>query len=169
MRQKAGLKLQCALQYDSSGVKAARAMALNGSGIHMMAEGNWPTRIQQLTLLSAAALALSTVPSIAGACSQGIDQMQAQINARLMAPDNTGRVAPESSAATMHAQPAPDMEEERLGDAAMAAAEAELGEVSSRAVQTVAAAMARARAADLAGDQSGCKHALADAQRALGH
>ena len=95
--------------------------------------------------------------------------MQAQINARLMAPDNTGRVAPESSAAAMHRQPRPDMEEERLGDAAMAAAEAELGEVSSRAVQTVAAAMARARAADLAGDQSGCKHALADAQRALGH
>jgi hypothetical protein len=81
MRQKVGLKLQCALQYDSSGVKAVGAMALNGSDIDMMAEGNWPMRIQQLTLLSAAALALSTVPSIAGPCSQRIDQMQAQINA----------------------------------------------------------------------------------------
>jgi hypothetical protein len=46
MRQKVGLKLQCALQYDSSGVKAAGAMALNGSNIDMMAEGNWPLRIQ---------------------------------------------------------------------------------------------------------------------------
>lgn len=64
MRQKAG-----ALQYDSSDVEAAGAMALNGSDIDMMAGGNWPTRIQQLMRLSAAALALSTVPSIAGPCS----------------------------------------------------------------------------------------------------
>jgi hypothetical protein len=41
MRQKAGLKLRCALQYDCSVVKAAGAMALNGSDIDIAGRHLW--------------------------------------------------------------------------------------------------------------------------------
>ena len=65
----------------------------------------------------------------------------------------------ESTAATMHRQPTPG---------SIAAAESKLGDVSSQKVEAVEAAMARAREADHAGDQSGCEQALVDVQRALG-
>ena len=115
--------------------------------------------MQQMMALVAAALALSTLPGFAGPCSQAIDQMQAKINARLEATAGVGRAAPESSAATMHRQPTPG---------SIAAAEGKLGELSPQTLETIAAAMTRARAADQAGDQSGCEQALADAQRTLG-
>jgi hypothetical protein len=122
--------------------------------------GDWTMGMQQMMALVAAALALSTLPGFAGPCSQAIDQMQAKINARLKATaDAGGRAAPESSAATMHRQPTPG---------SIAAAEGKLGELSPQTVETIAAAMTRARAADRAGDQSGCEQALADAQRTLG-
>ena len=115
--------------------------------------------MQQMMALVAAALALSTLPGFAGPCSQAIDQMQAKINAQLKATAGGGPAAPESSAATMHRQPTPG---------SIAAAEGKLGELSPQTVETIAAAMTRARAADRAGDQSGCEQALADAQRTLG-
>jgi hypothetical protein len=59
----------------------------------------------------------------------------------------------------MHRQPTPG---------SLAAAESKLGEVSSHTVEVVAAAMARARKADLANDKSACEQALADVQRAIG-
>ena len=127
--------------------------------MNFAAEGDWTMSIKQVIALVAAALALSTLPGFAGPCSHAVDQMQAKINARLEATAGVGRAAPESSAATMHRQPTPD---------SMAAAESKLGELSPQTVQTLTAAMTRARAADLAGDQSGCEQALADAQRALG-
>ena len=53
-------------------------------------------------------------------------------------------------------------------ESAQAAAEAKLGDVSPQRVKAIKAAMARARKADIAGNQSACEKALADAQRALG-
>src|SRR5262245_45526532 len=103
--------------------------------------------IQQVMALVISVLALST-PGFAGPCSQAIDQMQAKIDARFEAAAGVGRSAPESSAATMHRQPTPG---------SIAAAESKLGELSPQTMQTLTATMARARAADLADDQSGCE------------
>ena len=115
--------------------------------------------IQRLTLACAAALAASMSASYAGPCAHEIDRMQAQVDARLEAKAAAGPAARESTAATMNRQPTPE---------SMAAAEARLGEVSPQKMEAVAAAMARARAADAAGDKSACEQALADAQRAIG-
>ena len=50
----------------------------------------------------------------------------------------------------------------------MAAAESGLGDLSAEQVEAVKAAMARAREADGAGDQSACEQALADARQVFG-
>jgi hypothetical protein len=112
--------------------------------------------IQRLLMLSAAALAASTVAGYAGPCSQDIDL---RVDAKLEAKATTGMGARESTAAMMHRQPTPS---------SVAAAESKLGEVSSDTVEAVKAAMARARKADLANDKSNCEQALADVQRAIG-
>jgi hypothetical protein len=59
----------------------------------------------------------------------------------------------------MHRQPTPE---------SIGAAESRLGEVSPENLQTMTAAMSRAREADRAGDQAACEEALASAQRARG-
>jgi hypothetical protein len=115
--------------------------------------------IQQVLVLSAAALATSTVAGYAGPCSHDIDLMQSRVDAKLEADATTGTSARESTAAKMHRQPTPD---------SLAAAESKLGEVSPDTVKAVEAAMARARKADLANDKSACEQALADVQRAIG-
>jgi hypothetical protein len=115
--------------------------------------------IQRLLVTCAAALATSMSASYAGPCSQQIDRVQAEIDAKLEAKAAAGPTARESTAATMNRQPTPG---------SLAAAEARLGEVSPQKTEAVAAAMARAREADGAGDQSACEQALADVRRALG-
>ena len=115
--------------------------------------------IQRFLVACAAALAASMSASYAGPCSQEIDRVQTEIDAKLGAKAAAGPSARESTAATMHRQPTPG---------SIAAAEARLGDVSSQKVEAVAAAMARARAADGAGDKDACEEALADVQRALG-
>jgi hypothetical protein len=85
--------------------------------------------------------------------------MQAQVDARLQAKAAAGPAARESTAATMDRQPTPG---------SIAAAEARLGEVSPQTIKAVAAAMARAREADRAGDKSAWEQARADVQRAIG-
>jgi hypothetical protein len=95
----------------------------------------------------------------AGPCSQGIDRLQAQFDAKLEANAAAGPSARESTAATMNRQPTPN---------SIAAAEAALGEISPDTIRAVEAAMARAREADRAGDQSACEQAQAVAKRALG-
>src|SRR5712691_7299078 len=114
--------------------------------------------IHRILALSAAALALSTLPSHAGPCSQKIDRMQARVDAKLEAVARKGPSAPESSEARLHRQPTPG---------SIAAAESKLGEMSSRTVEAIKTAMARARDADRAGDKSACERALADVQRAI--
>jgi hypothetical protein len=115
--------------------------------------------ILRLSVLGAAALVTSTVAGYAGPCSHDIDLMQSRIDAKLEAKATTGTGARESTAAKMHRQPTPG---------SLAAAESKLDEVSPDTVEAVKAAMARARKADLANDNSACEQALADVQRAIG-
>ena len=114
---------------------------------------------QRLMVLSAAAFVASTIPAYAGRCSQEIDRMQARVNSKVEAAARTGPAAPESGGALLHHQPTPG---------SIAAAESRLGEISPTTAAAVAAAMARAREADRAGDQSACEQALAEVQRAIG-
>jgi len=106
-------------------------------------------RVRQPLLGCAAALVVSMSASYASPCSQEIDRQQAELDLMF---------ARESTAATLHRQPTPE---------SIAAAESKL-EVSPEKLQALAAAMARAREADRAGDPIACEQALADAQRARG-
>src|SRR5262245_24826042 len=115
--------------------------------------------IERLVVACAAVLAASMSASYAGPCSHEIDRVQVAIDARLNANAAAGPAARESTAATEHRQPTPS---------SIAAAEAGLGEVSPQKLEAISAAMARAREADGAGNQSACEQALADVRRALG-
>ena len=113
----------------------------------------------RLIVPTVAALALSTIASAAGPCTQQIAQVQAQIDAKLAANAVAGPPAAESSAALDNRQPTPQ---------SIAAAESKLGEISPELMATLETGMARARDADLAGDQKGCEEALAAVRAALG-
>ena len=113
--------------------------------------------IPRLPLLIATILAASISATHAGPCSLEIDRMQVRVDAMIEAVAAAGKTARESTAAMTHHQPTPG---------SMAAAEEKLGE-GARAERALAA-MARARAADGAGDKGACDRALADAQRSLG-
>ena len=113
----------------------------------------------RLLVFGAIALAASISASDAGPCSDEIGNMMARINAKLEAKAAAGPTAREGVGAGMSDQPTPR---------SMAKVEERLGEVSPQTVDAVAQAMARARAADAAGDKNACEQALADAQRALG-
>jgi hypothetical protein len=115
--------------------------------------------IPRLLIASAAALVASIPGSYAGPCSNEIDRMQAEVDAKLEAKAGAGPFARESPGALVHRQPTPG---------SIAAAESRLGEVLPGTVEAVATALARAREADRAGDKSACEQALADVQRAIG-
>ena len=100
-----------------------------------------------------------SISASAGPCSNDIARMQGRINSKLEAKAAAGPVAPAGAFAGMSDQPTPR---------SMATVEERLGEISPQTVDAVAQAMARARAADGAGDKNACEQALADAQRALG-
>ena len=107
----------------------------------------------------AAVFAVSTSAGYAGPCSQDIAGLQAAGDAKLAAAVTAGPSAREGTAATMHRQPTPR---------SIATAESEVGGFSLEQGKAFAAAMARAREADGASDESACKQALADAERVLG-
>jgi hypothetical protein len=115
--------------------------------------------IRHLMILGSAAVAASMSVSYAGPCSPEIDRVQALIDARLGARAAAGPHARESTSATMHHQPTPE---------SIAAAEQGLGDLTSQRIEVAGQAMARARAADSAGDTSACEQALSDVQRAIG-
>jgi hypothetical protein len=102
---------------------------------------------------------ISATTAYAGPCSLDIERMQARIDAKMGQRAAAGPAARESTAATTHRQPTPG---------SIAAAEEKLGEVSAQTAEAIARDMARARAADSAGDNSACERALADVQRAIG-
>ena len=115
--------------------------------------------IGRTLVLCASVLAASMSASYAGPCSNEIDRLRAEIDAKLGALAAAGPSARESTAATMHRQPTPE---------SIARAESQLGEISPERIQAVTAAMERARKADSVGDQSACEQALADVHRILG-
>ena len=114
--------------------------------------------ILRLLVPTVAALALSATASAAGPCTQQIAQVQAQIDAKLAANAATGPAAPESAGALLNRQPTPQ---------SIASAESKLGEISKELMATLGTGMARAREADLAGDQKACEEALAAVRRAI--
>jgi hypothetical protein len=115
--------------------------------------------IRHLMIFSVAAFAASMSVSYAGPCSAEIDRVQALIDARLEAGAAAGPQARESTGAMLHHQPTPG---------SIASAERELGDLPPEKTEAVEQAMARARAADSAGDRGACEQALAEVQRAIG-
>jgi hypothetical protein len=122
--------------------------------------GNDAMKTARMLALSAVAFAASISASWAGPCSGEIDAMVARINAALEARAGAGSTAKEQAvAAGRHVQPTPR---------SLATAEEKLGEMSPETIELVKQAMARAIAADSAGDNAACKQALAEVQRAIG-
>ncbi len=113
----------------------------------------------RMMIWSTVAFVASISASYAGPCSGDIDRIQARIDATLEAKAAVGPYAGESANAGMSDQPTPR---------SMAAAEEKLGEISPQKADVVAKAMARARAADNAGDNGACERALAEVRRLLG-
>jgi mRNA-degrading endonuclease toxin of MazEF toxin-antitoxin module len=113
----------------------------------------------RVLIFSAVAVAATASTTYAGPCSDQIDAMQARIDARLEAKAAAGPTAKQGVAAGMSVQPTPR---------SIAAAEEKLGEFSQLTVAAIGQGMARARAADAAGDANACEKALADVQRAVG-
>jgi hypothetical protein len=109
--------------------------------------------------LSALALVLSISSSQAGPCSKQIDRMQARIDAKVEAIAAAGPFLRQGAFAGMNDQPTPR---------SIATAEARAGEISWQTLDSLRAAMVRARAADAAGDARGCRTALVEVRRTLG-
>ena len=115
----------------------------------MLQTGVWRVTILLFTITGAHA----------GPCTGAIDAMQARIDAGLEAKAAAGPMGREGVPAGMSVQPTPR---------SIAAAEEKLGDVSPQTVAVVGEGMARARAADTAGNASACEKALADVQRVVG-
>ena len=113
--------------------------------------------IQRLVIIIAAASA-SMTSVYAGPCTDEIGGMQAKINAKVQTTAAAGPPAPPSAMVGMSAQPTPR---------SMATVEERMGEISPQTVQAIEQAMARARAADGAGDKAACEQALAEAEHIL--
>ena len=114
--------------------------------------------IHRLMVLGAAAVAALTSSSFAGPCSLEIDRVQTRIQAMFAARAAGGPSERESTSALLHRQPTPG---------SIAGAEEMLREVSATRAKTFAEALARARAADSAGDRRTCEQALADVLRTI--
>jgi hypothetical protein len=84
--------------------------------------------------------------------------MQARVDAKLRADAALGPSATEGNAALTHRQPTPG---------SVATAEEKLGDLSARRAAALTQGMARARAADSAGDKSACERALAEVEHAI--
>jgi|GraSoiStandDraft_40_1057318.scaffolds.fasta_scaffold759956_2 hypothetical protein len=106
------------------------------------------------------ALTASMSASYAGPCWQEIANVQTKVDAKLAGIAAAGPPASASAmAGDMSVQPTPR---------SMATVEERMGEISPKTVAALEQGMARARAADGAGDKTACEQALADVQHALG-
>jgi hypothetical protein len=94
----------------------------------------------------------------AGPCTEKIESVQMQVDAVLEATAGAGPTLPESQSAGLHHEPTPE---------SIARAEEQAGEGAKG--ERALAALARARAADRAGDANLCKIALLDVRHAIGH
>jgi len=129
----------------------------NYAALRTLGLGNEAVSVRALLVLSAAALAFSTLPGRAGPCSQDIDRAWLALNAKIQARIGAGRSGPQSTTALLHRQPTP---------ASIAAAE-ELAGDGWAPMEATVAALARAREADHAKDKATCEQALAQAGRAI--
>ena len=117
-------------------------------------------KIATMLALSAVTFAASISATLAGPCSADIDAMMVRIDTALNARAAAGPGAQQqSTVGGRHVQPTPQ---------SMAAAEGKVGEMSAATILQIHDAMARARAADAAGDGVACKEALAEVQGAIG-
>jgi hypothetical protein len=107
----------------------------------------------------AATLATSISASYGGLCFDDISAVQAKIDAVLEAKAADGPPATAEAMAGTSPQPTPY---------SLETVEERMGEISSQTVNAIRQAMARARAADDAGDKVACEQALADVRRTLG-
>jgi hypothetical protein len=112
----------------------------------------------RLIVVCAAALAASISASCAGPCWDDISAVQAKIDAMLEAKAAAGPPATAEAMAGTSPQPTPR---------SLETVEERMGEISPQRVNAIRQAMARARAADDAGDRAACERALADVQRTL--
>jgi hypothetical protein len=119
---------------------------------------NTNAAILRIIGLSAVLAGALTSAAHAGPCTAEIDRMQARLDARLGAKAAAGPSAPEGTNALTHRQPTPG---------SVASAEEKLGEVSPQRAQAATEAMARARAADSAGEKGICQQALMDIEQVL--
>jgi hypothetical protein len=115
-------------------------------------------QISRLLICSAATLGLSIAAVQARSCSKDIDRMQARIDARLEAIAAAGPFVAPSLAGGFGVQPTP------FG---IATVEERMGEISRNKVDMVRDSMAKARAANAAGNAHACEQALAQVRRDL--
>lgn len=115
-------------------------------------------RVMRLLTWSAVALCVSLPVADAASCSNDIDRMQARIDARVEAIAAAGPFVPAGLSAGMGVQPTP------FG---IATVEERMGEVPQNKVDAVRAAMARARAANIAADYRACEKALAEVRHIM--
>ncbi|MDR6636142.1 hypothetical protein J2X72_004956 [Phyllobacterium sp. 1468] len=94
----------------------------------------------------------------AGPCTEKIEAVQMQVDAVLEATAGAGPTLPESQSAGLHHEPTPE---------SIARAEDQAGEGANG--ERALAALARARAADRAGDAKLCDIALLDVRREISH
>jgi hypothetical protein len=115
-------------------------------------------RYREVLVLSAVLAALSTQPGRANSCSQDIDRVWVQLNAKIQARSAAGRSVPQSTIGLLHRQPT---------QSSVAAAEKTLVDVWLP-METAVAALSRARKSDHANDSVACEEALAEAHRVIG-
>ena len=115
-------------------------------------------RVMRLLTWSAVALCVSLPVADAASCSNDIDRMQARIDARVEAIAAAGPFVPAGLSAGMGVQPTP------FG---IATVEERMGEVPQNKVDAVRAAMAQARAANIAADYRACEKALAEVRHIM--
>jgi|SRR5262249_28749585 len=115
-------------------------------------------RVWRSSVASASVLTAWMSTSYAGPCWNDIYSMQEKVNAKLHAMVAAGPAAPPSALVGTSAQPT---------QRSMAAVAERMGEISHQTVQAIEQAMARARAADGAGDKAACEQALTEVQHTL--
>jgi hypothetical protein len=115
-------------------------------------------RYRELLVLSAVVVALSSQPGRANSCSQDIDRVWAQVNAKIQARSAAGGSVAQTTIGLLHRQPT---------QSSVAAAEKTLVDVWLP-METAVAALSRAREADHVNDRIACEQALAEAHRVIG-
>ena len=116
-------------------------------------------RMRSIAAYAAVALAASISASYGGPCWDDLSAVQAKVDAMLEAKAADGPPATAKAMAGTSPQPTPY---------SLETVEERMGEISPQTVNAIRQALARARAADDAGDKGVCEQALADVRRTLG-